>query len=54
VEESGKDPGSVQQQTRTCPVCGTKFFTTDDREFCPVCMLRGATAGESTATGESG
>jgi len=24
------------------PVCGTKFFTTADREFCPVCILNRA------------
>jgi hypothetical protein len=24
----------------TCPVCGTRFFST--AQFCPVCMLRGA------------
>ena len=54
VEEPGKEPGSVQQEARTCPVCGTKFFTTSDREFCPVCILRGATSGESAATGAPG
>jgi len=46
--------GSVQREQRTCPVCGTKFFATADREFCPVCILRGASGGESTPTGESG
>ena len=54
VEEPGKDLGSVQQEARTCPVCGTKFFATADSRFCPVCILRGATSGESTATGELG
>jgi serine/threonine protein kinase/tetratricopeptide (TPR) repeat protein len=44
----------VQQDARTCPVCGTKFYATADSGFCPVCILRGATSGESTATGESG
>ena len=34
VEEPGKEPGSVQQEARTCPVCGTKFFAAADREFC--------------------
>ena len=53
-EESGKEAGSVQAEARTCPVCGTKFFASADREFCPVCILRGATSGESTVTGESG
>src|SRR5215831_11372053 len=46
--------GSVQQEARACPVCGTKFFATADSEFCPVCILRGATSGESASTGESG
>jgi serine/threonine protein kinase/Flp pilus assembly protein TadD len=54
VEEPGKDPESVEQEARTCPVCGTKFLATADREFCPVCILRGATSEESAATGESG
>ena len=52
VKKSGKDPGSVQQETRTCPVCGTKFFATAEGGFCPVCILRGATGGESAATGQ--
>ena len=54
TEQPGPEPGSVQQEARTCPVCGTKFFATADREFCPVCILRGATSGESAAAGESG
>jgi hypothetical protein len=51
-EESGKKLESGQQEARTCPICGTKFFATTDREFCPVCILRGAFGAESTATGE--
>jgi len=54
VEEPGKEVGSVQQEARTCPVCGTKFFATADSGFCPVCILRGATGGESATTGEPG
>jgi len=54
VEEPGKDAGSVEQEARTCPACGTKFFATADSGFCPVCILRGATSGESTTAGESG
>jgi hypothetical protein len=54
VEEPGKEVGSGQQEGRTCPVCGTKFFATADGGFCPVCLLRGATGGESAATGEPG
>jgi MerR family mercuric resistance operon transcriptional regulator len=26
VEQPGEEAGSVQQEARTCPVCGTKFF----------------------------
>jgi len=46
--------GLAQPEARTCPVCGTKFFATADGGFCPVCVLRGATGGESASTGESG
>ena len=52
VEEPGKDPGSVRQEARTCPVCGTKFFPTADGEFCPVCILNKAFGAESATTGE--
>ena len=52
VEESGKDPGPVQQEARTCLVCGAKFFATTDREFCPVCILRRAFGAESAVIGE--
>ena len=54
VEEPGNELGSVQREPRTCPVCGTKFFATAESEFCPVCILRRATSGESASTGESG
>jgi len=54
VEEPGKEPGSAQPEARTCPACGTKFFATADGGFCPVCILRGATSGESTAAGQPG
>ena len=53
MEEPGKEVVSVQQEAHTCPVCGTKFFATANSEFCPVCILRGATSGESAATGQS-
>ena len=46
--------GSVEQEARTCPVCGTKFSAAGDSDFCPVCMLHGAAGGESAATGEPG
>ena len=54
MEEPGKEVGSVQQEARTCPACGTKFFATADSGFCPVCILRGAVGGESETTGEPG
>jgi hypothetical protein len=54
MEQPGLEPGSVPQEARTCPVCGTKFFATADREFCPVCILNRAFGAESAATGESG
>ena len=28
MEQPGPELGSVQQEARTCPVCGTKFFAT--------------------------
>jgi serine/threonine protein kinase len=42
LEEPGKDPESAEQKARTCPVCGTKFLSTADMEFCPACMLQRA------------
>ena len=53
VEEPGKEAGSAQHETRICPVCGTKLFADANREFCPVCILRGARGAESGSTGES-
>jgi len=46
--------GPMQREARTCPVCGTKYFATADREFCPVCILNKAFGAESKATGEAG
>ena len=54
AEEPGTKPGSVEQEAHTCPVCGTKFFATADRKFCPVCILHGAFGAESAGTGEAG
>jgi serine/threonine protein kinase/tetratricopeptide (TPR) repeat protein len=54
VSEPDGQLGSVEQEARTCPVCGTKFFATADRQFCPVCLLRGAFGAELTAIGEPG
>jgi predicted amidophosphoribosyltransferase len=48
-EESDKELRSVQQEARTCPVCGTKFSAAGDSDFCPVCLLRGAT-GEARSS----
>ena len=44
----------MQQETPACPVCGTKFSATGGREFCPVCILRGAIGAGPAAAGESG
>ena len=41
---------SEQQEARSCPVCGTKFFA--QSEFCPVCILLGAAGEEFAATQE--
>ena len=54
MEEPGKEPGSAEQEAHTCPVCGTKFFATANREFCPVCILHRAFGAESAATQEPG
>src|SRR5215469_15030677 len=54
VSKRGTQRGAVDQEPRTCPVCGTKFFATADSEFCPVCILNKAVGAESAATGESG
>jgi uncharacterized Zn finger protein (UPF0148 family) len=43
----------VEQEPRTCSICGTKFFATADREFCPVCILHRAFAADSSAIGQS-
>jgi len=53
AEEPGTKPGSVQQEERSCPVCGTKFYATAESGFCPVCILRGAFGEESAGTGQS-
>jgi hypothetical protein len=47
-EERVAEPGSIQREVRTCPVCGTKFFAATDCGFCPVCILREAAGSEST------
>jgi hypothetical protein len=35
MQEPDAEPESAPQEARTCPVCGTKFFATAGREFCP-------------------
>jgi len=54
VGEPDEELGSTQQEAPTRPVCGTKFFATAGREFCPVCILHGAFGAESAATQELG
>jgi serine/threonine protein kinase len=51
-EKRVAEPGSIQREVRTCPVCGTKFFATADCGFCPVCILR-EVAGSESALGEA-
>src|SRR5258708_39675852 len=51
VEEPGKELGSVQQEARTCPVCGMKIFAAVDGGLCPVCLLRGAIGGGAGVAG---
>ena len=48
-EERAAEPGSMEQEARTCSVCGTKFFAKGDCTFCPVCILRGAASIEPEA-----
>jgi WD40 repeat protein/serine/threonine protein kinase len=50
LDESGKASGQTQREIRICSVCGTKFSVTKQRDFCPVCMLRGVFVGESRPT----
>jgi hypothetical protein len=49
VREPDAKRGSVEQEVRTCAVCGTKFSAASDSDFCPVCILRGAARGQSAA-----
>jgi hypothetical protein len=54
MQQPGTKPESAPQEARICPVCGTKFFATSDNEFCPVCILRGATDEKSALSAEPG
>ena len=52
--KSAKEPGSVQEEMSSCPVCGTKFSGTSSPDFCPVCILREAESEETAvATAEN-
>ena len=48
TDEAGGATGVRQREIRTCRACGTKFSVTNNNEFCPVCILRGAAGSEST------
>jgi serine/threonine protein kinase/Tfp pilus assembly protein PilF len=48
TDEAGGAAGVRQREIRTCRACGTKFSVTNNNEFCPVCILRGAAGSEST------
>jgi len=48
--KSGKGIERTRCETRTCPVCGTKFSAPAASDFCPVCILRGALINESRPT----
>jgi serine/threonine protein kinase len=43
-EADGGAASAKAEQTRTCPVCRSKLMVRSFREFCPVCVLRGALA----------
>jgi serine/threonine protein kinase len=49
LNEPGMQQGEVEQEVRTCPVCGAKFSAARDIDFCPVCILRGAAREEAIA-----
>ena len=48
----GKAAGLAQGEIWTCPACGTKFSTTGDSGFCPVCVLLGAAGHDSVLAEE--
>ncbi len=47
IKEPGKEAGIAQREVRTCPACGSKFSSTGDGRFCPVCILRRVVSGKS-------
>jgi hypothetical protein len=50
ADEARQRAALAQREIRTCLVCGTKFSATSNSEYCPVCVLRVAVAGECEAT----
>jgi serine/threonine protein kinase len=50
VSEPDLPRRSMEQELRTCPVCGSKFSAASDRDGCPVCILRAAAQEESAVT----
>jgi WD40 repeat protein/serine/threonine protein kinase len=49
-DRSGREMGRTRREVRTCSVCGAKFSTAKENDFCPVCMLRGVLIDESQPT----
>jgi hypothetical protein len=56
LEEPNRRGDLEAPDVRTCKVCGARFSATEENEFCPACMLRGALAGrvesEESSAGE--
>jgi serine/threonine protein kinase/Tfp pilus assembly protein PilF len=51
-KEPGKKGGLKQHEIRICAACGAKFSATNEKAFCPVCVLREVLAG-GVESGES-
>ena len=49
-DKSDGGMGRAERAVRICSVCGTKFSPTKQRNFCPVCMLRGVLVDEGRPT----
>ena len=45
AESGDRQEDLMAREIRACKVCGANFSATEENEFCPVCMLRGALAG---------
>ena len=50
LDKSNQATGQTQREICVCPVCGAKFSATGKRNFCPVCVLRGALIDDSRPT----